>query len=483
FNPKDIWALGVVSQRSTDGGKNWGTAFDDLSDVHVDHHDLAFVNANTLLIATDGGLYRSTDKGASWEKIENIPTTQFYRTAFNPHRPDDYYGGAQDNGTQRGNASTLTTWQRMYWGDGFQAAFHPTDPNIYYYEYQNGSINGTTDNGDNWHDIGEQFLPEDRRHWDLPYFLSPHDPEVMYAATQRVYRGEGHPTQLYPVSEDLTDGIAQGTRNHEISTIDESPLTENLLYVGTTDANVWRGNPLNSQWVNITAGLPERYVSSVKASPSSPERVFVTQTGYKQNDFSGHVHRSDNLGATWADISGDLPNFAVNDIVIMPGNQDSVLFVATDGGVYATLNGGQHWERLGTGMPIVPVYDMVINSARNTLAAATFARSIMSFPLDSLKSAGVSTFTPFSTAPRFALSPTLAQSGSVRCTVDYLPSSQSSEIVVVDMAGRPKYRQPFRGGQRHETQIDVQDWPAGVYLAFVRTAGRSWGQQKFVVSR
>lgn len=483
FKPQDMWALGVYTYRSTDGGKNWSGAVsaDWQDETHVDHHDMAFLSATSFLIATDGGLYRSTDDGQTWEKIENIPTTQFYRVAFNPHRPEDYYGGAQDNGTNRGNKAQINDWQHVFGGDGFQAVFHPTNPNIFYYEYQNGNILGTIDGGKNFEDATQGFGENDRRHWDMQYIISPHDPKVMYAGTNHLYRSESHPANWSPVSDDLTDGIAQGTRNHEISTLDESPVVENLLYVGTTDANVWRGNPLTFEWENITAGLPERYVSSVKASPSNPNRVFVTQTGYKQNDFSGHVHRSDNQGKTWVDISGDLPNFAVNDIVVMPGNQDSVLFVATDGGVYATLNGGKHWERLGTGMPIVPVYDLVINAAQNTLAAGTFARSIMTFPLDSLESGGVSTFTPGSTAPLFSVSPTLA-TDQVRFTMDYLPSRQVAEIVVVDLAGRPRWQQQFRGGHRHESQVNVQDFPAGVYIAYVRSEGRVLGQRKFVVN-
>jgi len=484
FNPQDMWALGVYTFRSTDGGKNWVGAVSATweDETHVDHHDMAFLGPQSFLIATDGGLYRSTDNAQTWQKIENIPTTQFYRVAFNPHLPDAYYGGAQDNGTNRGNKAQINDWEHVFGGDGFQAVFHPTNPNIFYYEYQNGSILGTTDGGDNFQDATQGFGENDRRHWDMQYIISPHDPNVMYAGTNYLYRSESHPATWSPVSDDLTDGIAQGTRNHEISALDESPVVENLLYVGTTDANVWRGNPLTFEWENITAGLPERYVSSVKASPSAADRVFVTQTGYKQNDFTGHVHRSDDRGKTWTDISGDLPNFAVNDIVIMPSNQDSVLFVATDGGVYATLNGGKHWERLGTGMPIVPVYDLVINSAQNTLAAGTFARSIMTFPLDSLESGGVSTFTPGSTPPLFSLNPTLA-TDHLRLTVDYLSSRQTAEIVVVDLAGRPRWQQQFRGGHRYEEQLDVQDFPAGVYVAYVRSEGRVWGQRKFVVTK
>ena len=480
FNSNDLWALGVNTYRSLNGNV-WTPTVGYVSDTHVDHHDMAFLSATSFLIATDGGLYRSDDNANSWQKIENIPTTQFYRVAFNPFLPDFYYGGAQDNGTNAGNNFLLDDWQRVFGGDGFQAVFHPTNPDIFYYEYQNGGIVWYSPTDGFFMSATEGIDPNDRRHWDMQYILSPHNPDVMHLGTQRIYRSESHPPFWYPVSDDLTDGIAQGTRNHEISTLDESPLIANLLYVGTTDANVWRGNPITEAWTNISAGLPDRYVSSVKASPNLPGRVFVTQTGYKANDFSGHIHRSDNQGNTWIDVSGNLPNFAVNDLEILPGHQDSVLFVATDGGVYATLDGGGHWERLGAGMPFVPVYDIVINPALRTLVAGTFARSIQSFPLDSLPMTGdVSTFTPGNTQPFFSARPTLADD-AIRFSVDYLKSTQTAEVTVVDLSGRLFWKQVFTGGQRRDAQVSVQDFPSGVYVAFVRTNGRVWAQRKFVV--
>jgi hypothetical protein len=99
-------------------------------------------------------------------------------------------------------------------------------------------------------------------------------------------------------------------------------------------------------------------------------------------------------------IGGNLPPLAINDMQILPGHQDSVIFAATDGGVYITQNGGQQWERLGAGMPFVPVYDLDMNLSRRTLMAGTHARSIMTYPLDSLRiGEDSSTFSPGGIAP------------------------------------------------------------------------------------
>ncbi|MBC7776300.1 MAG: T9SS type A sorting domain-containing protein [Phycisphaerae bacterium] len=483
YNPSDVWLLGVQSWRSQDGGETWQLAAGFDQEVHADHHDIAFLGPQSYLLATDGGLYRSDDNAEVWQKIENIPTTQFYRVAYNPHQPQFYYGGAQDNGTNVGNEDFLENWIHVFGGDGFQAVFHPTDANIFYYEFQNGSIYGTTDGG-TFEPATEGIDENDRRNWDMQYAISQHNEDVMYAGTYRIYQSFGHLPIWTPISQDLTDGIIFGARYHTISALNESPLDPDLLYVGTTDANVWRGRPANQDWVNITAGLPERYVSSVKASPTNPNRVFVSHTGYKDNDFTPRIHRSDDQGANWLAIVGDLPNLAVNDLIILPDHQDSIIFAATDGGVYGTINGGQHWERLGTGIPIVPVYSLGINPAQHTLVAGTFARSLLSFPLDSLKmEENTSAFTPNGSAvPMLSISPNPASIAAV-LKVENLKSDQFTEVSIVDISGKTLFKKQIRGLGKHEEVIDLQDFALGVYVVYARTGGKVWGSKKFLVTR
>lgn len=485
YNVNDLFVLGVELWRSTDGGGSWFQATPPwwTYEVHADAHDMAFVDLNTFLLATDGGLYRTEDDGGLWQKIENIPCNEFYRVAYNPHFPDFYYGGLQDNGTTAGNSAFINDWPRLLGGDGFGPAFHPTDPNIIYYETQNGGIYGTTD-GSFFDNATSGIDPTDRRDWDMPYLISPNDPNYMYTGTYRVYQSFGHPASWFPISEDLTDGNIFGERYHIISTVQESPLSAELLYVGTTDANVWRGNPMAGTWVNITGNLPERFVSAVRPSPNNQDRVFVTHTGYKDNDHNAHIHRSDNQGSSWTDISGDLPNLAINDLLVMPGHQDSVLFVATDAGVFGSLNGGTHWEKLGDKMPSIQVFSLGLNVEKKTLFAGTFGRSLYSFPLDSISGGGdVSIFTPGgAAAPKLTVTPNPAVDHG-KVIVENLKLRQETQVILVDLSGRTVWQANFSGAQKHEKELDVANLPAGVYVAYAKTEGRVWGQQKIVIAR
>ncbi len=385
MDKNDISVLGVTTYRTKNAGSSWDVLSRNAGiGIHVDHHDLVFHSSGKMLLATDGGLYESEESGVLWADIENIPASQTYRIAYNPHLPDNYYGGFQDNGSATGNATSINNWEKYRGSDGFQTVFHPTEPDIFYAESQRGNIQVTQDGGASWRGATDGIMPGDRRGWDMPYIMSPHNPSILYTGTHRVYKSTaGTIPNWQLISDDLTDGEIY-ERPQSISTLSLSPINAALLYVGTMDANVWLTTDDGSTWKSIQGILPERAVTDIVASPNIEDAVFVAYSGYKDNDNTPHIYRSSDRGNSWQNIAGDLPQLAINAMVVPEGYDDLVIFVATDGGVYGTLDGGIHWERLGTNMPIVAAYDLVWNTGINTLSVSTFARSILSYPLDGI---------------------------------------------------------------------------------------------------
>ncbi len=385
-NDNDMLMGGVDIWRTTDGGSSFSMAAPSWSTyiVHADHHDVAWINTNTFYLCTDGGLYKTTDGGINYFHYENLPISQLYRVSPNPLIANDYWAGAQDNGTTNGSASTISSWNRAFGGDGFQQRFNPTNALELYTEYQNGKIVTSDNGGSSWMTGDFNIDALDRRHWDMPYVMSSFNPNTLYTGTQKVYKNtNGVYAYWDSISTDLTDGNIFGARFHTISAIDHSTLNAQKLIVGTTDANVWFTNNDGTTWANITGSLPNRYVSSVKWSPNAINTMYVTHTGYKSNEYIPHIHKSINNGTTWVDISSNLPQFAINDLIIYQGNEN-YLFVATDGGVYYSLNAGTSWQRLGTNMPLIPVYDIEIEALTNKLIAGTFARSVQSINLNTI---------------------------------------------------------------------------------------------------
>ena len=379
FVPGQFWVCGVNLWRTNNAGALW-TNMTASGGVHADKHDLVFLSANEALLATDGGLYRTINGGASWTDAESIPNTQFYHAQVNPHLANDYWGGAQDNGTSRGNGLSPDTWQRMFGGDGFHVEFNPDDDQILYAETKNGDIWYSLNGGLSF-DWGSFSLPfSDRRNWDMPFIISPHDASRIYAGTYRLHRSDDVIPLFTPVSGDLTRGVLTDPRFHNLTTIRESPVTEGLLYTCSSDGRVNRSNDGGGLWTVVSTALPNRYITDLECSFQNSDVVFVTHSGYKDNDFSALLHYSTNRGNTWTSIAGDLPALAINDMEVYPGN-DSILFVANDGGVYFSTNLGSNWSRLGNGMPVVNVYDIELDTRLGKLVAGTHGRSMMSLEL------------------------------------------------------------------------------------------------------
>jgi photosystem II stability/assembly factor-like uncharacterized protein len=473
YNPNEMFLLGIELWKSVDGGQTWdiGTPEWWTYEVHADKHAIHFLSNDTWLLGTDGGLYKTTTDGQYWNDIDVIPNTQFYRVATNPFSPANYYGGAQDNGTTGGNINNFANWPRLFGGDGFTPVFDPTDPNVYYYEVQNGVIYYTNDDGANFDILDAGLDQSDRFNWDMPYFLSATEPSTMYCASHRVYKMDGAPYGTWePISPDLTDGNIFGGAFHDVSTIAQSPLNADMLYAGTSDGNVWRSINNGQTWQNVTATLPDRYVTSVRTSFNNPNTVYVTHSGYRDGDFIPHIHKSTNNGTTWVDITGDLGDMAVNDILPFEGN-DSLLFAATDAGVYATVNMGVNWYRVGTNMPILIVDDVEFNASTGRLIAGTHGRSIMTYPLDKI-------LTDLAPDMVFAMDVKIYPNPTNDVLNIRMPAAKKTTIKIFSVDGK---QMPANTNGSNTFTLDVANFPAGIYY-LVAEEGKYRAVKKFVKS-
>lgn len=387
YNDDQLIVPGVDMYQSLDGGDSWALNVPEwwTYEVHADKHCIAFLDEDSYIIGTDGGLYKTDNNGVTWTDIENLPITQFYHIAVDPNITGRYGGGAQDNGSMAGNAESFNSWERLYGGDGFRVTFLEEDAGAAYYETQNGGLRYADPDG------GTSFLSplaegEDRINWDMPYLVNENNAEL-FAGSARMQLMEGAPYNYFNyISDDLTrvglGEVSEGERYHTLTEIDQPYSDENLLYVGTTDGLVWKGVREGDSWswINITGDLPNRYVTGVRCSPNKPGTVYITFSGYKVEDDLAYVYKTEDYGATWISISSDLPNITVNDILIVPGyDEDEYLFTALDGGVYFSENNGESWDYLGAGLPFATVSELALDFANERLIAGTYSRSMWSY--------------------------------------------------------------------------------------------------------
>ncbi|MES2559751.1 MAG: T9SS type A sorting domain-containing protein [Bacteroidota bacterium] len=470
YNVNHILLQGVDLWESKDGGSNWDYGAPEWYQyiVHADKHDLHFLSASSYLLATDGGVYKTTDGGVNWNKLSNFPITQFYHVSVNPWEPGVYYGGAQDQGTSRGNATMLNDWGRVLGGDGFRTEFSNTDEDIIWASTQNGRIYYSLQKGINFTSATDGVGETDRKNWDSPYLLSKHNRSA-FLGTQYVYKADDYGFPFFQkISPDLTDGNIFGASFHTISALKQHEVTSKHVYAGTSDGNVWRSTNEGDTWQNITTTLPDRYVTNFATSFLDSNLIYVTHSGYRSDDTIPHIHRSTDNGTTWENISGNLPTFAINDVLSFDKN-DSILAVATDGGVYITIDSGATWNRMGNNMPVFPVFDLDYDSVNYKIIAGTFARSAMSYDVKSLFKKNPDPIGLFE------------RNSSMPAQVKVYPVPLT-ESVNIELPGQYKYERLSvvnTSGQRmyatHEVneklQIQTADWGKGVYFVLVYVEG------------
>jgi thiamine-monophosphate kinase len=184
-------------------------------------------------------------------------------------------------------------------------------------------------------------------------------------------------TDWTAISEDLTSGGKQGNVAYgTLTSIDESKFQFGLLYTGSDDGKVFVSQNSGSDWQDISTTLPkDLWVSRVVASTHKKQRVYLTLNGYRWDDFTPYVYMSDNYGASWTNISNNLPLASVNVIREDPANP-AILYLGTDNGAYTSFDNGASWNPFYEGLPNVAVHDLTIQARDKHLLLGTHGRSI-----------------------------------------------------------------------------------------------------------
>jgi photosystem II stability/assembly factor-like uncharacterized protein len=378
-NANRVYVMGVYLFRTDNGGNSWT----DISsnDIHVDHHAMIFDEVNNRVIeGNDGGLYISENYGNNWAKINNLPLTQFYAIDIDYKIPARIYGGTQDNNTIRTMTGGTSDWEAILGGDGMYTLVDYTNSNVIYAEYQWGNLYRSTNGGSNMTYISGP-MAGDRVNWSAPLAMHPVTPATLYFGTYRVWKSTNRGSSWQAVSEDLTAGINQYF--YTITTIEVSKVNPSIVLAGTGDGKVHISTDDGVTWQNISAGLPNRWITKVAFDPFDEQTIYVTLSGFRWDEPLPHVYKSTNLGSSWTNISGNLPEFPVNDIALDPDVPGKII-VGTDAGVYGTSDGGQSWSWIWNGLPAVPVCALKIHAPTRTIVAGTYGLSTYKANLDDI---------------------------------------------------------------------------------------------------
>ena len=471
-----VFVMGVSMFRTEDGGSSWT---DNSSwDLHVDHHAMFFTGSgNTVYEGNDGGFYVSENNGILWYKINNLPLTQFYAIDIDYKNPERIYGGTQDNNTIRTQTGGTSDWEPILGGDGMYTLVDYTDPSTIYAEYQWGNLYRSDDGGSTMNYIAGP-MSGDRVNWSAPLAMHPVNPSVLYFGTYRVWKSTDRGNSWQAVSGDLTAGINQYF--YSITTITVSTVDPSIVIAGTGDGKVHVSTNDGQSWQDISAGLPNRWVTKVAADPFNAQTIYVTLSGFRWDEPLPHVFKSTNLGMSWTNITGNLPEFPVNDIALDPDLPGRVI-VATDAGVYGTTNDGQYWYWIWDGLPAVPVYALKIHAPSRTIVAGTYGLSSYRASLNNLMTGVPSQ--PGSVTLNLTANPNPVETSTT--LKFYLPGDDRLVVKAYGMNGN--LVQQIFSGTLHAGRQEITwspgktpgDIPAGVYL--VKIEGKQYSAATKIV--
>lgn len=410
YNPDIVYSMNTWLHHTEDGGKTFKQTGE--KQKHVDNHCMWIDPDNTdhWLVGCDGGLYETWDAAQNWHYKPNLPITQFYKVSVDNDLPFyNVYGGTQDNNSLGGPSRTTNTagilnsdWYITNGGDGFESQIDPKNPDIVYAQAQYGwLVRFDRKSGEKTAIQPQPGKDEDayRWNWDAPLIISPHDNKRLYFAANKLFRSDDRGDTWKVISPDLTrdldrnelpvmgriwsvDAVMKNkstTIYGNITALDESPLKEGLLYVGTDDGLIQVSEDGGNNWRKEGSfkDVPERtYVNQIIASQHDEDVAYAVFNNHKNGDFKPYVYQTTNGGKSWKPINGNLPDRGTVYTIAEDHVNKDILFVGTEFGCYVTLDGGTHWVKLSGGLPTIAIKDIAIQRRENDLVLASFGRGV-----------------------------------------------------------------------------------------------------------
>lgn len=377
--------------RNPSGFQGGTTAWDCYS--HVDIHKIQFApsNGNIVYLGCDGGIFKSTDAGATWFNVNNnINTIQFYRVASHPTNSSILFGGAQDNGNFSTANKGASDWIFETSGDGMECFVDYSNSNFIFMSTQYGNLLRSTNAGVSWQNVDYVGSAA----WLAPYWQHPTISTRIFAAINGQIRRSNSSGASGTWS--MISGLISG---YHVTSVAQSPISTNNMIAVSSDYTIapaiHRSSDEGVTWTDITsnvtaAGFTGTNIQRVIADPVNANIFYMTRASY----IGGQVIKTTNFGTNWTNVSGNLPSVPVSDLFIDPANTNH-LYAGNDFGVYWTTNGGTNWIKLSNGMPFVPVLDFSFYSNGGTryLRAATHGRGVYELNIDNPLPVELTSFT------------------------------------------------------------------------------------------
>lgn len=361
--------------------------------LHPDHHNLMMLPRDEgsgefwILNANDGGISISYDGEIFEQKVNNIPTTQFYGVAKKPYR-NEYIGGTQDNGTWQSQPNEEATPDSDYrfrlTGDGFETLWNYQDSSAIMGSIYFNAIRTSFNGGQSWSDADEGIS-------DGPFVSRleavPSNNNIVFAVgSEGVYKTGNFARTRWRLTP-----IGEGWFNADVFTY---PVAHRVKVSPANEQIVWAGGGFNTlagqhMFVSTDQGntfdqvndpadpVPSYYISGLATHPTEENTAYVMHALYGDTK----IFRTTDLGDTWEDITqftdgesqNGFPDVPVWTLIVFPDSTD-LIWAGTDIGIVESNDNGATWHMLESNLPTVPIYQLSIRD--NQVIVATYGRGI-----------------------------------------------------------------------------------------------------------
>ncbi len=404
-NPDIIYVNTTACHKSTDKGKSWSR----FSTPHGDNHDMWINPDNTKLLiqSNDGGANVTKDGGKTWSTQSNQPTAELYQVNIDDQYPYWLYAGQQDNSTlalpsnsraysRRGRVNFITVGGC----ETGPAVPKPGNHNIVYSNCKGrfGTYNKITGSEKQYY-VGAANMyghnPADLKYRFQrvsPIYISPHNPDVVYHASQYLHKTIDDGATWETISPDLTafepdkqvvsgSPITRDITGEEfystIYTINESPLKEGVIWIGSNDGPVHLTIDGGKSWKDVTPSdlPPGGRVQTIEASPHNPAKAYFAVYRYMLNDWHPYIFRTTDYGATWTKLTtgnNGIPHDFPTRVIREDPDREGLLYAGTEFGMFLSFDDGLNWIKFQQNLPVVPVTDIKIH--QKDLVMSTMGR-------------------------------------------------------------------------------------------------------------
>jgi len=421
-NPHEIYFMWANFSRSIDGGRTLEPT-NPMNQPNWDHHEIWIdpTDGNRMIVVGDGGLSISQDRGKSWKRTQ-LAVAQLYHVTTDNAVPYNVLTNRQDGPSMRGPSNTRKggffgagmiptgDWKGVGGGESGFATPDPKDPNIVWSSASGfGPLGGivtryNVETGqyrqvEVWPELPVGHPAENIKHrfqWTFPVLISPHDNETVYVTSQNVHRTTNKGQTWEVISPDLTlnekdkQGFSGGLTGDNINVeyanviyaFEESPVKKGVFWAGTNDGLVQVSQDGGATWANVTKNIPNlpKYgvVRNIDASKWDAGKAYLTIEFHQVGNFDPYVYKTNDYGKTWQKITNGIVKDQLNYTRCVREDpvKKGLLYLGTETKLYISYNDGEKWQPLMSNLPHTPMYWIDIPEHYNDLVIGTYGRGI-----------------------------------------------------------------------------------------------------------